>query len=152
MRSKRISSLFLCFAVAILSFVVLDFWSSRNAPLFKRFERQWHEDVTKLEKSAKLPKGWYDVAEIELIGGTPETKDWLRRIKVPLEPKKADGKHKLEILVVVWEEDGKRGVLVQYNLVDLETKNMIFELGRTLILSQPRPKNFWQAIKQEFTS
>lgn len=152
MRLKRASSLLLCLSVAILSFVVLDFWSSRNAPLFKRFERQWSEDVEQLEKSKKLPKSWFDVSEVELIGGTPETKDWLRRIKVPLEPKKADGKHKLEILVVVWEEEGNRGVMVQYNLVDLETKNMVFELGRTLILSRPRPKNFWQALKQEFTS
>jgi hypothetical protein len=134
--ARRLPPLLLCAAFAILAYVCLDFWSSRNAPLYKRFERQWKEDVEQLENSKKLPPAWFDVRDLEIYGGTPESKDWLGRIQVPLRTR-AEGKHKLEVLVVAWEEDGKRGTLVQYNLVDLKTGNNIWELGRTFILTRP---------------
>ena len=127
---------------------MLDFWSSRNAPLYKRLERQWAADVENLESSHKLPKEWFDVGEMEVFGGTPETREWLDRIQIPLKPKKV-GAYKLEILVVAWEEEGKRGTLVQYDLVNLKTQNNIFELGRTFILSKPRNKNPFKAILEE---
>ncbi|MGZ3721911.1 MAG: hypothetical protein ACXVA9_03200, partial [Bdellovibrionales bacterium] len=106
-------------------------------------------DVEQLEASGKLPKEWSDVSLIEVIGGTPETKDWLGRIYVPLKSKKG-GHYKLEVLVVVWEEEGKRGTLVQYNLVDLKTQNNIYELGRTFILSKPKSKEPFKAMLEEF--
>lgn len=138
MLTRRISLLILCFAVGLLAFATLDYWHARNAPLPQRLERQWREDLERLEASHKLPAAWFDVGEVEVFGGTPETKDWLAKIKVPLYAKKKQGGHKLEVLVVVWEENGKDGVLVQYNLIDLKTKNMVFELGRTLILREKR--------------
>ena len=147
---KRVPLLLLCLAIGLTSFVMLDFWSVRNAPLYKRLERQWAEDVEKLEDSKKLPKEWYDVREIEVIGGTPETKDWLGRIHVPLTPKK-DGHYKLEVLVVVWEEDGKRGTLVQYDLIDPKTGNNFWERGRTFILSKPKNKDPVKALIEDFT-
>lgn len=122
------------------AYVALDFWNSRNAPLFKIFERQWHQDVETLEASGKLPKPWFAIKDLEIYGGTPESKAWLKRIKHPLKTKLA-GTHKLEVLVVAWEEDGKNGVLVQYNLVDLKSQNMVWELGRTLILKDPSARN-----------
>ena len=141
MKAKRAALLLFCISVATLAFVVLDVWSSRNAPLFKKLESRWTEDVQLLESSRKLPKGWEDIGEIELVGGNPETKAMLRKIKVPLSIKKKDGQHKLEVLVVVWEADGKRGALTQYNLVDLKTKNMVAELARTLMLTDPEEKD-----------
>lgn len=140
MLSRKLSLLLMCFATGILAFAALEFWSKRNAPLYKRFENQWSEDVEILELSGKLPPSWFDVSEIELFGGTPESKNWLRRIQVPLAPKRKEGKHKLEILVVAWEDSGRRGAMVQYNLVEKESKNMVFELGRTFILAEPKEK------------
>jgi hypothetical protein len=134
MRSKRFSLLFWCAAAALVAYVLLDFYASQRAPLFKRFERQWAEDVKELETSGKLPKAWGDIKEIKIIGGTPETKDWLKRIQVPLKAN-PEGHHTLEVLIVAWEENGKRGVLVQYNIEDGKTKNTLMEVGRTLILS-----------------
>lgn len=141
MKAKRAALLLCCLSVALLAFVVLDVWSSRNAPLFKKFERKWGEDIELLESSHKLPKGWDDVAEIELIGGNPETKAMLRKIKIPLSIKNKSGRYKLEVLVVAWEADGKRGALTQYNLVDLKTQNMVAELARTIMLHDPQEKD-----------
>ncbi len=133
--SKRTYLILWAISFSILAFVILDSWSSRNGPQFKKFERQWAEDVQLLENSKKLPPAWFDVGEVELIGGNPETKSWLRKIHVPVKANRPGGKYKLEVLVVIWEADGKRGALVQYNLVDLKSKNMIAELARTLMLT-----------------
>lgn len=145
---NRIPLFLLCVAIGIVAYLCLDYWSIRNAPLFKRLERQWAEDVEQLELSKKLPPAWFDVREIEVIGGTPETKEWLAKIHVPLKPKK-DGRYKLEVLVVVWEEEGKHGTLVQYDLVDINTQNNIWELGRTFILSRPKSKDTLKAVLEE---
>lgn len=134
-----------------MAYVFLDFWLSRNAPDFKRFERQWADDVAQLEASPKLPKPWFDVAEVEVFGGTPESKGWLRQIHIPVEAKNPkSGKYKLEVLVVPWDEDGKSGVMVQYNLVELKSKNMIYELGRTLVISDGKTKEPLKTLIQEF--
>lgn len=149
MLSKRLHLLFWCVAVGVLSYIVLDLWSTRNAPLFRKLETQWAEDVKLLESSKNLPQGWFDVKEVEVFGGTPETKAVLRKIKIPVGVKKENGDHKLEVLVVVWEEEGKRGALIQYNLVNLKTGNMIKEIGRTLILSKPRDPNPLNALLED---
>jgi hypothetical protein len=146
---RRFSLLLACLAVATASFVLLDFWSSRNAPPYLKFERLWQEDVEQLEKSGKLPKGWSDLKDIEVIGGTAETKKWLRLVTTPIKTT-PNGKHRMDVLVVVWEEDGVRGVMVQYNLEDLKTKNNIWELGRTFILSRPTDKKGWSAFVEGF--
>jgi hypothetical protein len=145
MALRRIALLIGCLALALPSYVLLDFWSGRNAPLFKRFERQWREDVELLETSSKLPKQWFDVREFEIIGGTVETKKWLAQVQAPLKSN-PNGKHRMDVLVVVWEEEGVRGVTVQYNLEELATKNNISELGRTLILRRPGGRTPWREL------
>ncbi len=150
MLTQRLHLFFWCISVSLFAFVILNFWNDRNAPLYRKFESKWAQDVQLLESSKKVHPGWFETKEIEIIGGTPETKAWLKRIQAPLKPKKEkDGSYKLEILTVAWEEEGKRGALVQYNLVDLKTQNMVWELGRTLILSQPKDANPFQAFLED---
>lgn len=148
MTLKRSALLVIAAAVGLTAYVVLDFYSDRNAPLHKRLERLWAQDLRNLEESNRLPPQWQDVGEVELFGGTPQTKNWLKRIHVPIRPKKADGQHKLEVLVVAWEEEGVQGALVQYNLVDRKTQNMIFELGRTLILHDPNSSPLEEILEE----
>ena len=145
---KRFASILLCVAFGIVAYVCLDHWSQLNAPLYKRLERQWQQDVQLLENSHKLPGQWYDVKNLEIYGGTPESKEWLQRIHVPLTTV-PQGHYTLEVLLVAWEEDGKRGALVQYNLVEIQSKNNIWELGRTFILSKPGPKDSLASLWDE---
>ncbi len=136
---QKLHLLIWCAAVGVAAFACLSYYSQSQAPLYKKLEIQWRNDVEDLEASKRLPSSWFDVKELEVIGGTPETKDWLQRIQVPLKTKPGGGFH-LEVLVVAWEEEGKRGALVQYNLVDIKSGNNIWELGRTFILSKPKAK------------
>jgi len=145
---QRFHLLIWCLAVAVLAYVALDFWSTKNARPHKKFERLWAEDVELLEKSKKLPPPWFKVREIKLIGGTPETKAWLKRIQVPLRTN-ADGTHNLEVILVVWDESGKKGVMIQYDLVDINSGENVWELGRTLIVSAPNLKKGFAAFLEE---
>lgn len=146
---RKLHLLLWCGAIGIVAFVCLNFWSQRNAPLYRHFERQWSEDVEHLESSKKLPSPWFDVKDLEVIGGTPESKDWLKHIQIPIKTHK-EGHFKMEVLVVAWEEDGKRGTLVQYNVVDLKSGNNVWELGRTFILSQPKVAMTLRSLLDEF--
>ncbi len=132
---RRIALIICCVAVSTASYVILDFWSARNGPLDKRFERQWRSDVRMLEESGKLPKPWWDLREVLIIGGTPETKKMLRLVEHPVKTK-PDGAHRMEILIVAWEEEGVRGVMVQYNIENIKSKENVYELGRTLVLNR----------------
>ena len=147
MSIKRIALMLGSLAAGIFAFSLFELWSARNAPIYKKFERQWAEDVELLESSHKLPEVWHNVKNITVIGGTPETKEWLRRIQIPVHAS-PQGQHRMEILVVAWEEDGKRGALVQYNIEDGKTKNNLFELGRTLMLpTRKKDQAFLQTLK-----
>jgi len=146
---RKAHLIFWCIAVALLAYLVLDFWARRNAPLHRKLERLWQEDVTLLEESGKLPQPWFDVKEVEIFGGTPETKSILKRIHIPVAPKNLNGAYKLETLVIVWEEEGIRGATIQYNLVDIKTQNMIKEIGRTLTLRKPRNKDPFKALLED---
>ena len=134
--ANRIPLLLFCAAIGILAYLCFDFWSVRHAPLYSKLETQWTADIQQLEASKKLPKAWFDVRDVEVYPGTLETKNWLQHIQVPLH-RKTDGHYKLKVLVIAWEENGIRGTLVQYDLMDLKTKNNIWELSRTYILSLP---------------
>jgi len=132
----RFEFLFIGAAVAAFAYLLLNAWSVRNAPLWKRFEQRWTADVALMQDSGKLPLAWFDVKEYALIGGTPETRGWLKLVHPPITTN-PQGKHRMDVLIVGWEESGKRGALVQYNIEDLVTKNTVREIGRTLILSVP---------------
>lgn len=139
--NQRVFLLLWCSAIGLVAFVTLDFYSNRNVPLFKKFESQWQHDVQILEASGKLPKAWFDTGEVVISGGTPDTRAWLQRIKHPLRQRK-DGKAKMEVLVIAWEENGKTGVTLQYNLSDRQSGEWIKEVGRTLILNdKAKPSN-----------
>lgn len=135
--SRKLCLLLLCLAAGIAGYVTLDHWAARNGTKLQRLERMWSEDVALLESSGKLPAPWFKLRNLEVYGGTEEAKAWLKRIQPPLKTR-PDGTHKMEVLLLSWEEDGKTGAVVQYNMVDIKTQNMVWELGRTFILSEAR--------------
>ena len=130
--------LFWALASGILAYVCFQVWSEKHAPLFKKFEILWAEDVANLEASHKLPPAWHHLKELKIVGGTPESKMLLKRVQSPihLDP---EGKFSMEALIVLWQESGKTGALIQYNIEDIENKNTVAEIGRTLILEEGKP-------------
>lgn len=136
MSRLRFDLFFIGVALATLAYLLLGTYSVRNAPDWKMLERRWAADVHLLEASGKLPPEWSHVKELEFIGGTPETRAWLKLMKAPLRTNPR-GTFRMDVLVVAWREGARRGALIQYDIEDLKTKNMVREIGRTLILSTP---------------
>jgi hypothetical protein len=99
----------------------------------QRLEYLWQRDIETLREAKKLPPGFDDIKEIVLIPATDNAKTWIKEIKVPLQVK-TEGKHKMEVLMLSFEEEHVLGAIVQYNLVELKSENMIWELGRTFVL------------------
>jgi hypothetical protein len=111
---------------------------------YSKLITSWTDDVHVLEKSKKLPKEWSEIKELEIKGDNSwPIQDWLGKIRdtkakpgseasqkppIKLNPK---GHFKLEVFLVHWIEEYRYGVMLQYHLVDIASKNTIWELDRT---------------------
>lgn len=136
---KRISALLLLVAFGVAAFILLDTWRYENLSSINKLQRLWVEDLQSMGESHRLPAGWNSIREIELNPGALQSADWLKKLKVPVSVR-TDGEFKLQVLLVPWEEDGKEGVTVQYDLVNLKSSNTVWETNRTFILSD---ENSW---------
>lgn len=103
-----------------------------------RLEEQWQKDLQELQKGGHLPAAWSDVREIQLIPATDDARLWLKDVHTPI-ALKSSGKHKLEILIVSWEEGAKKGAMLMHHLLELPSENMIFEISRSYELSGHKP-------------
>lgn len=134
--AKRISLLFLCVAFGVSAYILLDRWQYEKMTPIKKMQRLWEEDVQAMQESHQLPAQWNSIREIELTPGDDVSKEWLKNLQVPVVVKK-DGAFRLQVMLVPWEENGKQGALMQYDLVDLNSlnSNTVWETSRTFILS-----------------
>ena len=118
----------LVFAVAIV--FRIGYWLS---PPIEKFQQSWAEDIQLLEGSGKLPKEWKSIRSIKVEAANPPATDWSATALPPVQIT-SDGKYRLDVFVIHWLEGFRYGVVIQYNLIDLQTQNKIWELGRTLKL------------------
>ena len=124
---------FLCFVFSIAIVVTI----VDDHPYFKskkeQFESVWKVDMAALRASQKLPKGFKSIRKVLYFGGTPMAKKWLKSIKKPFveDPK---GLNDLEVLVAIWTDQGQMGVLVQYDLIDVKSGNLVAEIARNFNL------------------
>lgn len=93
----------------------------------------WVQDIEKLKSSKSLPKSWEQIKEVQYFPTSRGAKKLLQEIDPPLQPTNKDGNFRLEVSLDDWKEKGERGLMIQYQLIDLKTQNLVWELGRTLI-------------------
>jgi hypothetical protein len=114
-------------------YVVFEITSFYARPDAARLELLWTRDIKRLREAKALPAAFEDIKEIEVTAATEQGREWLKSLKIPVKTK-PNGTHRLEILLLTWEEGTTVAAIVQYNLIDLHSKDMIWELGRTFIL------------------
>lgn len=112
-----------------------------NSTQVERLQSLWNQDVASLENAKALPEGWYHIKSIEFYSGDDGAQKWINEKLRPPQKTQDNGTHRLEILLLSFEDEGKIGAIVQYNLVDIKTQNMEWELGRTFYLNSK--KNEW---------
>lgn len=116
--------------MGVIITTTVQYLSFRQATPAQKLQAMWAHDLIRLQSAGKLPTAWPKIKTIEVFAGTERAKEWLENLNVPITPN-PEGTHHLEVLLLSWSEAGKFGAIVQYNLVDLASENMVWELGRT---------------------
>lgn len=127
------------------------FWF--NATQGEQIETLWKQDMELLVRSKSLPKEWLEVSDIKYFPLTETTKDLLSKIRPPIGTHDT-GKYRMEVTVDDWldTEEGRSdyGLMIQYQIFDIASQNLIWELGRTLIMADSQVKE--RAIKEKTES
>ncbi|MCB0513393.1 MAG: hypothetical protein KDC60_03080 [Bacteroidetes bacterium] len=115
-------------------------------------EKVWQKDMDLLIEKNQLPPSWKMIREIRVTALSPKAARWLRNSKIPvhLNPK---GIYQLELTVDHNEEPDSIAVITTYNLVDLKSKNTLWEFGRTYSIPNKKWLNRaekWIAIAKSF--
>lgn len=130
---KLLSTLSFFFALLISGYISYSYYEFQNFTIEQRLESLIATDFAKLRANNVLPEFFNSISHIEIQSGSEQAQEWLKKIKFPIE-QKSDGEFNLEILVASFEEDGKLAAVIQYNVVNNKTHDMIWELGRTFYL------------------
>lgn len=101
------------------------------------FLRIWNEDIAHLQKAKKLPQGWYSLRMVEYNALDQEVWPWIEKKKpeIAIDP---DGEFKLEVLIDVWDDEEGKAALVEYHLININTEDKVWELGRTFEIRKPK--------------
>jgi hypothetical protein len=111
---------------------ILPFWFEDKP---EEIRALWMQDLELLLKNDKLPKEWAQVREVKYQPMSAGAEKLLKEIKPPLTPSNKKGNYRLEISVDDWKEKSEYGLMIQYQLIDLKSQNLIWELGRTLLIN-----------------
>ena len=94
-----------------------------------RFARNWKHDFDLLENAKQLPEGFKRLRSIKVTSTSPKIKDLAQKLTGFI-PTNSSGEFDLEIFFDPMTEH--KGILVQYDLVDVKSGNTVFEISRTL--------------------
>lgn len=105
----------------------VDFWMK---PPAEKLAAVWAEDMSNLLKSKTLPKEWSEIHDISIRTDNSPLHDWTAKIKPPIttNPK---GRYRLEIFFVLLLEGNRYGTVAEFDLIEIASKNKVWELGRT---------------------
>lgn len=114
---------------------VSPFWFEQNQT--DQIETLWRQDMELLVRSRSLPKEWTQVSEIKYFPLTDSVKELLSKIHPPLGTH-VGGAYRMEVTIDDWKDGDDYGLMIQYQLFDIASDNLIWELGRTLIVADSK--------------
>ncbi len=93
--------------------------------------KPWKEDLLKLDKSNLLPYEWDSIKKVRVILLDENLHSQLKGLRPPIRTKK-EGSYILEVSFMSHETEsiensGKLGIITQYNLIHIQTGEMIWE-------------------------
>jgi hypothetical protein len=114
---------------------VSPFWFEQNQA--EQIETLWRQDIELLVRSRSLPKEWTEVSEIKYFPLTSSVKELLSKIHPPMGTHEG-GPYRMEVSIDDWKDGDDYGLMIQYQLFDIASENLIWELGRTLIVADSK--------------
>ena len=130
---KFLSTLSFALALAISIYVGYSYYEVQNFTQEQLLEKLITSDLNKLRSRNILPASFDKISHMEVQTGTEQARKWLEKMKLPIE-QKADGQYKMEVLLMSFEDEGKTAAIIQYNIINNNTHDMEWELGRTFYL------------------
>ncbi|XGC81573.1 hypothetical protein ACES2L_03650 [Bdellovibrio bacteriovorus] len=93
-----------------------------------------NDDFNNLAQTQQLPAAWNSIATVELRMNSQLAKTILGKERPNIQRVK-DGTSYLELEIVDLPDDDNPGIIIQASLIDIKTKNKIFEIGRTYTMN-----------------
>jgi hypothetical protein len=107
------------------------YWAPQKPEdLISPLKTLWEKDVKKLKQDKGFLRVWNSIREVEIKPGDDLAKIYLPQA-LPKIPKNPQGQYLLEIMLLGWEDERDSGAIVLYHFIDIETGNLLWELGRT---------------------
>lgn len=114
---------------------VSPFWFDGNQS--EQIKMLWEQDLELLVRNRSLPKEWIKVSEVKYFPLTDSVKELLTKIQPPLSQHE-NGSYRMEVTIDDWKDDSDYGLMIQYQIFDMPSDNLVWELGRTLIIADSK--------------
>lgn len=130
-------TLFIIFGVGVSLGALRDLvpvWTETQDQILNSLVRQ---DLEQMVAKKTLSQAFFDLRTLEIKNLSKDVEGWLTPASFPFVMKN-EGKNRLSVQVDLWKspETGQDGVLVQMQIYDIASQNLIWELGRTYILQE----------------
>ena len=109
-------------------------------PILKEFLNLWEADFKKMKKSGELDeKYWGSIKKINFEYSSKLSKKWRDKFTPPVIINHK-GQYELDVLIMTWAEKKEIGVVAQFDIMNIKSKNLILELSRTYYLNKIKNK------------
>ena len=108
----------------------------------EQLAQAWERDLSRLQGAQALPPQWESLKSLEWNPATPVAQTWLTHMEdlnilPPSLPQlSSEGCCHLRLLLIGWDDEVQAGAIIQYSLIDLDSGNLLWELGRTFVLQE----------------
>lgn len=99
-----------------------------------------NEDFNQLDREHQLPKQWNSIATVEYKMGSGLARAILGKRR-PQVQRIQEGTAFLEMEIMDLPDESNPGIIIQASLFDIKSKNKIFEIGRTYLMSDLNEEN-----------
>lgn len=128
-------SLLIVVGISLATYTLYDSQKPRGAMNLENFKTAWERDIAFLKEKQRLHEGFESLKMVEIESSDSQVRDWIEGYR-PEFGIQSMGMYKLEVLLDIWNDGRENGVIVQYHLVNLASGDTVWELGRTLTLTQ----------------
>lgn len=118
--------------------------SKKEAPKNLSFSEFVSNDLLSLKSEGHLPKEWDEIQHVSYLMHSAFQRELIGKNKIAAIPETPAGRYKMEIEFIDVPDDENPGLILQMSMMDVQTNNKVWELGRTYPL-----KSFLKAEPKE---
>jgi hypothetical protein len=93
------------------------------------------KDFEILDLQSELPADWQNLKEIKYLPTSPKAEEYLKESQPELITSPS-GKYQLELIYIDFQDEEATGFMIQSSLIDLKSKNKIWEIVRSFNLPE----------------